>query len=294
MTTYDDAVVLPGGPRLALRRTDGPGRPVLLVHGLASNARTWDGVAARLAAAGHEVVAVDQRGHGHSEQTADGYTSTQCAADLAQLVDLLGFTGDRAPVVAGQSWGGNVVVELAARRPSAAAVALVDGGWIKLSHRFASFDECWAALEPPRFNDVRADELSRRLAVAHPDWSEEGLAGTMANFELLDDGTVRPWLRREHHREIVRSMYDGEPAALFPQVTVPVLLVPVVGDPPGDIDQAKQAAVAEAESLLPDAAVRWYAGADHDVHVQHPHDLADDLLRLVARAEAKGSTKGVS
>ena len=79
MTAYDDAALLPGGPLLALRRTDGERRPFLLVHGLSSNARTWDGVAAGLAAAGHEVVAVDQRGHGHSDSATDGYTTAQCA-----------------------------------------------------------------------------------------------------------------------------------------------------------------------------------------------------------------------
>ena len=42
---YDDEVQLPGGPRLALRRADGDGRPFLLVHGLSSNARLWDGTA---------------------------------------------------------------------------------------------------------------------------------------------------------------------------------------------------------------------------------------------------------
>jgi pimeloyl-ACP methyl ester carboxylesterase len=285
MESYDDAALLPGGPRLALRRADGKRRPVLLVHGLASNARTWDGVAARLAAAGHEVVAVDQRGHGHSEQAAGGYTTPQCADDLAQLIELLGFTGDRSPVVAGQSWGGNVVVDLAARHGGVAAIALVDGGWIRLSGRFATFDDCWAALAPPRFDAVHVDELTRRLAAGHSDWSDEGLAGTMANFELLDDGTVRPWLRREHHREIVRSMFEGEPAALFPLIGVPVLLVPVIADPPSESDAAKRAAVAEAESLLMSASIRWYLGADHDVHVQHPQQIVDDLLGLVARVE---------
>ena len=89
-TLYDDAVRLPGGPRLALRRADGDRRPFLLVHGLSSNARLWDGVGRRLAAAGHQVVAVDQRGHGRSEQVADGYTprsapptSRRCAASWA-------------------------------------------------------------------------------------------------------------------------------------------------------------------------------------------------------------------
>jgi pimeloyl-ACP methyl ester carboxylesterase len=285
MQAYDDAALLPGGPRLALRRTDGERRPVLLVHGLASNARTWDGVAAHLTTAGHEVVAVDQRGHGHSEQVADVYTTPRCADDLAQLIELLGFTGDRAPVVAGQSWGGNVVVDLAARHGGAAAIALVDGGWIQLSRRFATFDDCWAALAPPRFDAVRVDALTRRMAQGHPDWSDEGVAGTMANFELLDDGTVRPWLRREHHREIVRSMFEGEPAALFPLVEVPVLLVPVLADPPNEKDLAKEAAVAEAEGLLANAAIRRYLGADHDVHVQHPQQIANDLLDLVARVE---------
>jgi pimeloyl-ACP methyl ester carboxylesterase len=300
METYDDAAALPGGPRLALRRIDGgsigtrsgevPGvdrarRPVLLVHGLSSNARTWDGVARRLASAGHEVVAVDQRGHGHSEQSADGYTTEQCATDLARLVEVLGFTGERAPVVAGQSWGGNVVVDLAARHGVVAGLALVDGGWIRLSDRFATFDDCWADLAPPRFDEVRADELTRWLTEAHPDWPDEGLAGTLANFEIFDNGSVRPWLRREHHREIVRSLFEGDPATQFPSIGVPVLLVPVVADPPDGAVVAKRAAVVEAEGLLPDASIRWYVGADHDVHVQHPQDLADDLLRLVARVE---------
>src|SRR5688500_20348076 len=49
----------------------GGGRPVLLVHCLSSNARLWDGVAARLAEAGHPVVAVDLRGHGSSEDVPE-------------------------------------------------------------------------------------------------------------------------------------------------------------------------------------------------------------------------------
>ena len=285
MEPYDDAATLAGGPRLALRRTDGERRPVVLVHGLASNARTWDGVAAALAAAGHEVVALDQRGHGRSEQSTDGYTTAQGAADLVQLLELLGFTGERAPVVAGQSWGGNVVADLATRKGLVAGLALVDGGWIRPADRFATFDECWAALAPPRFDGMRADQLTRRLAEAHPDWSDEGLAATMANFELLDDGSVRPWLRREHHRDIVRSLFEGEPATLYAQIEAPVLLVPVVADPPGELDVAKRAAVAEAESLLADVSVRWYLGADHDVHVQEAQRLADDLLRLVSRVD---------
>ena len=48
-------------------------RTWVLTHGLASNARLWDGVARRLAEAGHRVVTVDQRGHGQSSKPDDGY-----------------------------------------------------------------------------------------------------------------------------------------------------------------------------------------------------------------------------
>jgi pimeloyl-ACP methyl ester carboxylesterase len=96
---------------------------------------------------------------------------------------------------------------------------------------------------------------------------------------------VRPWLKRENHREIVRSLFDGDPATLFPNIRVPVLLIPVVADQPDEVDAAKRAAVAEAEGLFADASVRWYAGADHDVHVEQPQQIADDLLALVARVE---------
>ncbi len=44
--------------------------PFVLVHGLASNARLWDGVATALVAAGHPVFAVDLRGHGRSSKPA--------------------------------------------------------------------------------------------------------------------------------------------------------------------------------------------------------------------------------
>ncbi|MGZ4633250.1 MAG: alpha/beta fold hydrolase [Actinomycetes bacterium] len=290
MTPYDDAVVLAGGPRLALRRVDGPGRPFVLVHGLSSNARTGDGVVRALGEAGHEVVAVDQRGHGRSEQAETGYTTEQCAADLAELISRLGLTGERAPVVAGQSWGGNVVLDLAARHGGAAAVAMVDGGWIRLSDRFASFDECWAALAPPSFDGALAADMAARLRSWHPDWSEEARAGTMANFEQLPDGTVRPWLRREHHREIVRSLFEGDPSALYLKVDVPVLVVPAVADPPSEFDTAKQQAVEEARGLLPDAQVQTYVNADHDLHAQQPARLAADLLHLAGRVERNGSS----
>jgi pimeloyl-ACP methyl ester carboxylesterase len=282
-----EMVELPDGrPRLAVRTGDGSGRPFLLVHGLASNARVWDGVARRLLAAGHAVVAVDQRGHGLSEAPETGYDTDTCADDLAALLGVLDLVGGRRPVVAGQSWGGNVVLSLAARNPgSVAAVCCVDGGWIRLAGRFADFDECWRVLAPPDFDGMRYDEIAARIRASAVDWPAEGVEGTLANLVRTPDGGVHARLARAHHRSIVRSLYEGDPHAWYPRIDVPVLLCPAVpreGEPDDDRSSHNRRDVAEALDELPNARVRWYPGAHHDLHAQQPDALADDLLALVS------------
>jgi pimeloyl-ACP methyl ester carboxylesterase len=290
-------VQLPGGrPRLAVHRGGGPGRAFVLVHGLASNARLWDGVAGPLLRAGHPVVAVDLRGHGLSDQPVDGYDTDTCADDLAALIDVLGLDH---PVVAGQSWGGNVVLSLAARHPGrVGGVCCVDGGWIRLSDRFASFEECWAVLEPPSLDDLRYTDVADRIRQALAGWPPAGIEGTLANLVELPGGVVAARLRREHHRAIVRSLYEGDPTAWYPRIAVPVLLCPATGPEPGasadteGTDEAAaqraaatRAAVGQALRALPDARVSWYPGAHHDLHAEQPDRLAVDLLDLAGRVD---------
>ena len=275
-----DADVALSGFRMAVREAPGPLRPFLLVHGLSSNARLWDAVARRLADAGHEVVAVDLRGHGRSAQPATGYDTATAAADLAELLAVRGWTGDRAPVVAGQSWGGNVVLTLAAVHGGVAAVALVDGGWIHLSDRFPTFDECWAQLAPPVFEGWTRSGLEERASSWNSDWPEESRLGALANFGDQPDGTVRPHLAREHHRSIVHSLWLDDPRPLYARVEVPVLLLPAVESVP-----EPPSPVLDALALLPDAEVRWYVGAHHDLHAQQPDRCAADLLALAARVD---------
>jgi len=281
-TIRPSEVTLPNGVRLALRSAGTGGRTVLLVHGLASNARLWDGVALRLAAAGHTAIAVDQRGHGLSSVPDGGYDTDTCADDLASLVATLGV---ERPIVAGQSWGGNVVLSLAARHPGAVgAVCCVDGGWLHLRPRFATFDAAWEVLEPPRMDTWRWDDISARIHTAMADWPDDAASGALANLVRLPDGGVRARLDRAHHRSIVASLYDADPASWYPLIDVPVLLCPATGETPeaGESGQpaATRAAVRAALAALPDGRVHWYDGAHHDLHAQHPDLLARDLLDL--------------
>lgn len=252
---------------------DGELAPVLLVHGLASNARLWDGVGADLAGHGHPVLAVDQRGHGLSSKPEDGYDFETVTRDLHRLLARLGWL-DRRPVLAGQSWGGNVVLDLAARHPGAVGgLVLVDGGTIDLSARFADWPTCQAALAPPPLAGMPLADLEAWLRGNHPDWPESGIAGTLANVEVLGDGTVRPWLSRDNHMRILRHLWDHHPGDLYPHVGVPVVMVMAEDRSNQRWMNGKRDEVAGAARALSRASVHWVEG-DHDLHAQHPGVVA--------------------
>lgn len=246
------------------------GVPFLLVHGLASNARLWDGVAEALVANGHPAYTVDLRGHGRSSKPDGPYDVETVAADVATLIERLGL--DR-PIVAGQSWGGNVAVELAARHPdTVGGIVCVDGGWLELRRDFPEWEACRTALAPPRLAGRRLEEVEGYIRSAHRDWPETGIRGTLANFELRPDGTIAPWLTFERHITVLRGLWEHVPAERYPEIAAPVLLVPVEG---GDANwtRRKRQAVDAAANRIPASRVRWFSG-DHDIHAQHPHEVA--------------------
>jgi len=108
-----DAVVV-GGVHLGYREAGDPGgHPAVLVHGTGSSSGTWDRFAARLAAAGHRVVAVDLRGHATSARTGD-YALGAIRDDLLGVMAALGL---RDALVVGHSVGGYAALAAAVRRP---------------------------------------------------------------------------------------------------------------------------------------------------------------------------------
>ena len=256
--------------------------PWLLVHGLASNARLWDGVARSLAQCGHRVVAVDQRGHGRSSKPDDGYDMATVADDLRLLIDVLGW---ERPAVAGQSWGGNVVLELAVRHPASVhSVVCVDGGFIDLATKFPDWDDAAKALAPPRLAGTPLDRITQWLETSAADWPEEGRRGTLANFEVRDDGTIAPWLTFDRHLMVLRGLWEHQPSTRYPNVTAPTLLI---GADTGDVawSHSKHDAVDHALAILPTGRAEWFSPAHHDVHAQHPGEVAALLHRAVTEAD---------
>jgi pimeloyl-ACP methyl ester carboxylesterase len=271
-------VSLPTGITLRVLTWPGDGVPMLLVHGLASNARLWDGVGDALAGLGHAVAAVDLRGHGRSDKPDSGYGFAAVTDDVAALIEAMGFD---QPVVAGQSWGGNVAMELAARHPDLArGIACVDGGTIDLARRFPEWDDCAKALAPPRLIGRPLADIEAMMRANHPDWPETGIQGALACFEVRTDGTVAPWLTFERHMQILRAMWEQHLPDVFPRVATPVLLIPAdSGQVAWTAD--KRVATAAAEAALARARTSWIVG-DHDLHAQHPARIAQLLHDAVA------------
>jgi pimeloyl-ACP methyl ester carboxylesterase len=272
----EDRVPVAPGVTLHVEHWDGvPGATAfVLVHGLASNARLWSGVAEHLAARGHPVVALDQRGHGRSDAPDEGYDLTTAVADLRAVLAALDHP---RPVLAGQSWGGNVVLELAWQYPDLVrGVAGVDGGIIELADRFPSWEACLAVLAPPRLDHLTLPELEARIRAGHPGFPESAIAAFLRCFRLRPDGTVEPRLARERHLRILRALWEHRPSTRWATLAVPALLLLAdTGEAPYTADKQKAAAVAQAASSR--LSVEWFAPAHHDLHAQFPDRVADRL-----------------
>lgn len=92
----------------------GQGPAVVLVHGLGGWRDVWATCAVALRAAGHRVIAYDQRGHGDSADVDPPWSITDLADDLLAVLDTAGLA--RACIV-GHSMGGRAMFDFVLRHP---------------------------------------------------------------------------------------------------------------------------------------------------------------------------------
>ena len=252
--------------------------PFVLVHGLASNARLWDGVAEHLHAAGHTVVVIDQRGHGLSDAPDSGYDLDTAVADLLTLIGTLEL--DR-PVLAGQSWGGNVVLELGWRRPDTVrGIACVDGGVIELSQAYPTWEECLAALTPPALEHLTLAELETRIRKSVPQFNDRAVAAYLHCFRTRPDGTIEPRLSRDRHLSILRSLWEHRPSTRWETLKTPTMLL--LADS-GDGSRTSRKRSAEALALAGGGKIRsvWFSPGHHDLHLEFPERVAELFLQAL-------------
>ncbi|MCD9625668.1 alpha/beta fold hydrolase [Rhabdothermincola salaria] len=262
--------VEPGRHLSALVWGDAPAEVVLL-HGGAQNAHTWDTVALAL---GRPLVAIDLPGHGHSDGGIGGSLDVRRnATDVAAVVAAL---APDALAVVGMSLGGMTALALADQRPELVrSLALVDvtpgvdGPKAQSIVQFIDGPETF-----PSFEDLLA-----RTIEFNPTRTESSLRrGILHNAEQQADGS---WVWR-YRRFREEGEVGGHPdfADLWDAVSgvsVPLMLVRGMRAQ-SVVDDADEA---ELLRRRPDARVEHVEEAGHSVQGDTPVELArllDDFL----------------
>jgi pimeloyl-ACP methyl ester carboxylesterase len=242
----------------------GEGEPELvLIHGGAQNAHTWDTVALALE---RPLVALDLPGHGHSDWWPDhDYTPQRLAEAVAAAVEQV---APRAAAVVGMSLGGLTALRLAARRPELVRTLIV----VDVTPGTGDHPGKTAAIVafvngPTDFESF--DEILRRTVEHNPGRSVQSLRrGVLHNARQRADGR---WVwRYDRSRPTadgsfdVSSLWDDVSAVRAPLLLVRGSRSPVVDD----------ADVAELLRRQPRARVTVVDGAGHSVQGDRPLELA--------------------
>ncbi len=259
----------------------GEGRPVVLLHGLSSNARIWDFVAPRLTEH-FRVFALDQRSHGLTDRADDGYDFPSIVGDLHAFLEALDL---QRPLLVGHSWGASTALQYAAARPAGpAGIALVDGGFSEMSAvPGMTWEKAEQRLRPPDLDGMPREEFLERLK----DWLGEVYRDDiapiiLANFVIAEDDTLRRRLPIPHHMRIARAIYEQKTSDLYARLRCPALLCPAVPPAPRDENAEqflalKRAGIARAEQASPLVRTVWFEDTVHDIPLHRPIELAQAI-----------------
>jgi pimeloyl-ACP methyl ester carboxylesterase len=239
-----------------------PARLVLL-HGSAQNAHTFDTVALAL---DEPLVAIDLPHHGHSDASFFGPRAPlEHAEDVSRALRELAT----APVVlVAMSYGGLVGIALTHEHPELVShLVLIDitpGVDERRAHDIEDFvngPESFASFE----------EMLQRTIAYNPDRSQSSLRrGVLHNAIERPDGT---WVwRHQQHAQARRSPQASTDLwQWLSEIAVPVTLVRAMG--PSSVVSDEDAAT--FARLRPHDAVIEVEGASHAVQSSHPLELAE-------------------
>lgn len=285
-TSASRPVLFPSGDGLELagsrRESTGGGPAVLLAHGFGQTRQSWLATQDRLAAAGHDSLAWDMRGHGESARNAADldYCVDQFVADQAAAAHAL----SPRPVLVGASMGG--LCGLLAQDQAALfrALVLVDvtPRWEAAGmQRIRSFMEAF----PEGFDSYEA--ASQAIARYLPQRRERKTPAQLAGLLRAGPGERLHWhwdprlLPQMVHGSERLQQAISQAAA---RVDVPVLLISG-----GRSDLVSADTVAHFLQLVPHAqhvrladATHMLAGDDNDAFI--------DTLLAFLRAQFPGAT----
>ncbi|MCP2169873.1 alpha/beta fold hydrolase [Goodfellowiella coeruleoviolacea] len=246
-----------GGVRLTGLEFGGTGPGILLLHGLMCRASMWSRTARWLTRYGR-VVAVDFRGHGHSDkpdsENPDGpYDRDAYLADTAAVIEQCGLG---PAVVIGHSLGGLTAWQLAGRRPELVRAVVIGDMRARcgdLETGFRTWFDSWP-LPFTSHSDVR-------------DFFGAVHAGQGESFtDVMVEGPdgYRPMFSFDHALATVRAFANRDHFAELDLVTAPTLVVK------GELSDVPRAEQREMAERLPAGRYAEVAGAGHVLHFDNP------------------------
>ena len=241
--------------------------PLLLAHGVTSNAGIWWRVGPALAASGRRVTAVDLPGHGPSPTWSGRHRFDETAAELAAFIRAAGLGVPELAVV-GHSWGAMVTAHLPGAGVLPATIVLVDPPYLTLSQLEA------LTREPTERPYEALDEARAAVRLANPLWTDgdvEAKAVALTEFDadavlavLLQNGDWDAGLSA-----LARSEAKGIPAWLIAGEWASGCFIP---DP----------AIRVIRRQLGTDRVIVIRGAPHSPQRTHPQQTVDAILRAFA------------
>ncbi len=241
----------------------GDGAPeMVLLHGSAQNAHSFDTVALALA---RPLVALDLPHHGHSDASPVGpFAPFEHAEDVARAIGQLATPP--LPLV-GMSYGGMVAITLTHTHPDLASrLILVDitpGVSLRSARHIIDFIQ-----GPESFESF--DEILERTIAFNPGRSEASLRrGILHNAVQRSDGTW-VWRHQRHGEPPRRPNQDLHLWDWLEAARVPVTLVRAMG--PSSVVSDED--VEEFTRRRPHDEVIEVPGASHSIQGSHPLELA--------------------
>ena len=261
----------------------GYGEPVVVLHGAASSCHWYDLVIPHMGD-GNRVIALDQRGHGKTDQPSTGYDWRTLAGDVVGALDQLGI---QQAAVVGHSWGVSTALSVTTMHPDRVkALVMVDGGF---GGGLRSADMTWedfkTRLSPrdiygPRERYLGA--LSQQFAHC---WSDQLESMVMSMVREDPDGTVHERLELSNQQQMLWAMWSEPTHTMLPQVRCPTLIVAAGGRQPvvnPEFMERRRANVEAAHAIITDSKVAWIPETGHDIGYEKPRELANALSEFLA------------
>ena len=268
-----ETVPLPSGLELSALVWGSEEPELVLVHGGAQNAHTWDTVALAL---GRPLVAVDLPGHGRSShRPAHDYVPTSMADDLAVAVEHL---APRARAAVGMSLGGMTAICLASDHPHLVRrLGVVD---VTPGTDHAKAEPIIAFVDGPEYFES-FDEILARTIEFNPGRSEQSLRrGVVHNAHEMD---YRRWTWNYDRLRDWKVAGDDAPSFLDLWAKVDQVQVPITLWQGGKWSVIGDEDIAEWMTRRPDTIHIVVDGAGHSIQGDKPLEMVALIEDLLAR-----------